>query len=258
MSKLSVCEDEVDTSCVGSEGETLGQWLERAIQEFQLVAATDPTDCSDLYDRLAQVTERIPPPRNHLDTICARYLLQCACIRLASPSAAEEIFTRVGSSPGWTSVWTALKLISAEHWPRLPAELRALAARHRCLQSLPRRVEAHLKANFTHTCRLPDIARGAGASIRVMTGAFKREHRCTIHQYVTLLRLRAAVRLLVESDLKIAAITESVGWNSQADFYRHLRRFAPVSPGAARLDKSNVSTLLNQFDEWLGSHGLSA
>ncbi len=234
----------------------LGEWLERAVQEFQFVAATAPADCCDLYDRLAQVTERIPFPKNDLDTICARYLLIGACIRLAPPS--EDVVTRVGSSQGWTSIWTALKLINAERWPRLSSELRALAERHRCLQSLPRRVEAHLKANFTRTCRLPEIARGAGASIRVMTGAFKREYRCTVHQYVSLLRLRAAIRLLVESDLKIAAIAESVGWNSQADFYRHLRRFASLSPGAVRLDKSNVPTLLNQLDEWLGSHGLTA
>lgn len=230
--------------------------MERAIQQFQLVAEVRPADCSDLYERLAGVTESIPTPRTHLDIVCGRYLLQCACLRLAAPSGGS--FACVDASLGWTSIWTALKLINAEHWPRLPSELRALAARHRRFQSLPRRVEAHLKANFTQACRLPEIARGAGASIRVMTGAFKREHRCTIHQYVSLLRLRAAVRLLIESDMKIAAISESVGWNSQADFYRHLRRFASLSPGAARLDRSGVSMLLNQLDEWLCSRGLTA
>ncbi len=91
-----------------------------------------------------------------------------------------------------------------------------------------------------------------------MTEAFKREHHCTVHQYVSLLRLRAAVRLLTESDLKIAAICESVGWNSQADFYRHLRRFSALSPGAVRLDKSSAPAVLKTLDQWLASHGLAA
>jgi AraC-like DNA-binding protein len=235
---------------------TTRPWLERAIQRFQLAAEVRPGSCSDLYDLLADVADSIPPPSTYLDTVCARYLLQCACIRLATPLGGVP--NGVEASPAWTSVWGALRLINSEHWTKVPAGLHALGERHRRLQSLPNRVQAHLKVHFPQPCRLKEIARNAGASIRVMTDAFKREHGCTIHQYVSLLRLREAVRLLIESDLKIAAICESVGWYSQADFYRHLRRFAPVSPGAARLDKSSALIVLHQLDEWLGSRGLTA
>jgi transcriptional regulator GlxA family with amidase domain len=149
-----------------------------------------------------------------------------------------------------------MKPLDAEFWPQLPAELRELTVQPRPVQPLARRVDAYLKANFTQACRLPLIARGVGSSIRVMTAAFKREHHCTIHQYLSLLRLRAAVRLLIDSDMKIAAIAETVGWNSQADLYRHLRRFASLSPGAARVDKANASLVLRRLDEWLCSRGL--
>jgi len=232
------------------------EWLAYAIQPFQLAAQVHPTNCSDLYDLLGELAGSIPAPRQHLDTICARYLLQCACIRLAAPLGEE--FSGVDASVGWTSVWAALKLINGEHWTRLPGELHALALRHRRLQALPKRVQAHLKVHFTRPCRLTDIARDAGTSVRVMTDSFKREHTCTIHQYVSLLRLRAAVRLLIDSDLKIAAICESVGWYSQADFYRHLRQFTSLSPRAARLDKSSALIVLSRLDEWLGSRGLTA
>jgi AraC-like DNA-binding protein len=234
---------------------TTRPWLERAIQRFQVAAEVRPGSCSDLYDLLAEVANSIPPPNTYLDTICARYLLQSACIRLASPPG--EPF-RVDPSSGWTSVWTALKLISAERWTRVPAELHALGDRQRRLKSLPDRVQAHLKVHFTESCRLNEIARGAGASVRVMTDAFKREHGCTIHQYVSLLRLRAAVHLLMESNMKIGAICESVGWCNHADFYRHLRQFAAVSPRAARLDKSSGPIVLRRLDEWLASRGLTA
>lgn len=154
------------------------------------------------------------------------------------------------------SIITPMKPIDAELWAQMPADLHQFEVQPRPIQSLSGRVDSYLKANFTRTCRLPQIARGVGSSIRVMTAAFKREHHCTIHQYLSLLRLRAAVRLLIDSDLKVAAIAESVGWNSQADFYRHLRRFAALSPGVARMDKAGASVLLARLDEWLCSRGL--
>lgn len=236
---------------------TTRPWLERAIQRFQIAAEVRPGSCSDLYDLLADVAGSLPPPSNHLDTICARYLLQSACIRLASPLRAASGGSE--SSPGLqTSVWTALKLISAERWTRVPAELHALGERQRRLKSLPERVSAHLKVHFTEPCGLNEIARGAGASVRMVTDAFKREHGCTIHQYLTVLRLRAAVRLLIDSDLKIAAICETVGWDSQPDFYRNFRRFAAASPAATRLDKAFALNVLRRLDDWLGVRGLTA
>jgi AraC-like DNA-binding protein len=238
-----------------STDELAGRWLDGAIQEFERVAESRPSDWADLYDQLALLTRSIPAPSTDLDLVCARCLLQAACLRLAGPL--RGAYTRVDGSPGVNSIWKALETIDGKAWPDLPGEFRALASSNRPAQSVPGRVAAHLRTNFMRACRLRDVARGAGASIRVMTSAFRREYRCTIHEYVSLLRLRAAIRLLIESDLKIAAISESVGWNSQADFYRHLRRYTPLSPGAARLDRSGISMLINQLDEWLNSHGLT-
>ncbi len=233
----------------------VGPWVQQAVRQFQL-AADHPTSCSDLYDRLADLAHGTPPPRNQMDAVCARYLMQSACIRMATRILGEA--NRQDRSADWASVWWALTLISREQWPRVAAELRALAARTRHGERRRDRVEAHLRLHFTQACRLRDVARSTGKSLRVMTGAFKRSHRCTVHQYVSLLRLRAAIRLLTESDMKIAAICASVGWNSQADFYRHLQRHTPLSPGALRSDRSSAAGLLKTLDEWLAAHGLAA
>lgn len=230
-------------------------WLEQAVQLFQVVADVRPVNCSDLYDSLADLADKTPPPRNQLDIVCARYLMQSACIGMAAGKL-EDFFSRVDASLGWASVWDALTLIGNKRWPQLADELRALAARNRTVQSLPRRVATDLRLHFAQACRLPDVARSAGASLRVMTQAFKVEYRCTVHEYVSLLRLRAAVRLLMESDLKISAICDSVGWNSQAGFYRHLRLFTTLSPTAVRVNKSCASQILKTLDEWLASHKL--
>jgi len=62
----------------------------------------------------------------------------------------------------------------------------------------------------------------------------------------------------MDSNMKIGSICESVGWCNHADFYRHLRQFAAVSPRAARLDKTSGLIVLRQLDEWLASRGLTA
>ncbi len=139
----------------------MGTWLEQVVRQFQLVVEVRPTNCSDLYDVLAEVADKVPPPHNQLDTICARYLMQSACMGMAAPLLGA-FFSGVDASLGWASVWAALKLIGNEEWPLLPGELRALAARTRKVQSLPRRVETHLRAHFTQTCRLTDVARRPG------------------------------------------------------------------------------------------------
>ncbi len=232
------------------------RWLEQPDHQCQLVDIR-PSSCSELYYVLAELADRTPAPRNQLESACARYLMQSACMGMAA-RVLGDFFSRVDVSLGWASVWAALKLIDGEQWPQLADELRALAVRSQKVQPLPQRVESYLRVHFAQACRLPDIARDVGASLRVITEAFKREFRCTVHQYLCLLRLRAAVRLLTESDMKITAICESVGWNSQADFYRHLRRFTTLRPGVIRVDKSCASMVLQTLDQWLASHGLAA
>lgn len=231
-------------------------WVERAVHEFQLIAELRPSSWSELFEILAEVADRTPAPPNQMDTVCARHLMQTACVRMAD--AMSECFDRADASADRASAWLALKVIGAAPWPCLAKELRALAARMRTIQPLPCRVERYLKLHFTEPCRLPEVARDAGASLRVMTGAFRTEHRCTIHRYVSLLRLRAAIHLLAESDLKITAICASVGWNSPADFYRHLRRYSGFRPGAVRSDKSCASVVLRTLEDWLAAHGLAA
>jgi AraC-like DNA-binding protein len=114
----------------------------------------------------------------------------------APPRRRAEHYSAQDVSLGWASVWTALRLIGTEPWPRLAAELRRLAERNEDCECLPRWVELYLRRRFPQVCHLDNVAREAGTSPRVMTKTFRREYRCTVHQFVSALRLRAAIRLL--------------------------------------------------------------
>ena len=242
--------------CPQNKGPTQ-DWLAETVQRLQLVAGTCPATCAELCYFLANLVETIPPPCMELQSICARYFLHDACLKVATTAVGAH-YSAPDVWQGWASVWTALQLISTEPWSGLAAELRRLAERNQDFTCLPRRVELYLRGRFSQVCHLDDVAREAGTSLRVMTKMFRREYRCTVHQFVSALRLRAAIRLLTESDLKISAISQSVGYGSQADLYRHLRRYMSCTPGAVRLNKSCGRNVLRTLDEWFRSHGLTA
>lgn len=231
-------------------------WLTGAIQECQRVADFRPENSAELYERLAQLAVAIPCPRNRRDEICGRHLIREACLRIigsvvgARPSDGEA-FLR------WPSLWRALTLIGTSQWDRLAPELRELARQNRGTEPLPRRVERHVRAHFASACTLIDVARDAGASTRVLTKRFRQHHNCTVHQFLSSLRLRAAVRLLEQSDLKISAICASVGYGSQVDLYRQLRRLTRLTPAAIRRDRMASRDVLRTLDQWLGSHGFT-
>lgn len=66
-------------------------------------------------------------------------------------------------------------------------------------------------------------------------------------EYVTEVRMKHAVRLLEQTDLKIAAISEFVGYKSEAAFCRRFSGYYGVSPGKARASMRN-----NEQSEPLG------
>ena len=177
-------------------------WLAGAIQECQRVADFRPANSAELYERLAQLAAATPCPRNRRATrFVAVHLIREACLRI--------IGSVVGARPSdgdaflrWPSLWTALTLIGARaQWDRLAPELRELAHQNRGTEPLPRRVERHVRAHFASACTLSKVARDAGASTRVLTRTFRQHHNCTVHQFLSSLRLRAAVRMLEQSDL---------------------------------------------------------
>ena len=233
------------------------RWLAEAVRPFQLAADFRPANCAELYEHLADLAEKTPVPVTPLDEICARHLLQEACLRTTA-SVMGDHFSTADSLLRWPSLWVALNRIGTTKWNDIAAVLRRLARENRQTDILPKRVEIHLREHFAHTCRLVDLARDTGASPRVLTKAFRHQYDCTVHQFLSMLRLRAAVRLLDESDLKISSICAAVGYGSQVDLYRQLRRYTRLTPAAVRASRAEARVILRMLDRWLGAHGLAA
>jgi AraC-like DNA-binding protein len=100
-----------------------------------------------------------------------------------------------------------------------------------------RRVEAALQVlheRFADDLRLADVASAASLTPSAFSRFFRAVVGRTFTDYLNDLRIGAAQRLLVSSDLPIAAIAARVGFNSLANFNRRFRERAGCTPRAFR------------------------
>jgi LacI family transcriptional regulator len=91
-------------------------------------------------------------------------------------------------------------------------------------------VRDHVQENILVT----DISRAAGLSRRALEIKFRRELECSIHEYVRRVRTDQIVRLLVETDLPVGKIAESLGFSDIQHFARYFRSSKEMSPLAYR------------------------
>jgi LacI family transcriptional regulator len=91
-------------------------------------------------------------------------------------------------------------------------------------------IRDHARENILVT----DIARAAGLSRRALEIKFRREIECSIHEYVRRVRTDQIVRLLVETDLTVGQIAESLGFSDIQHFARYFRAGKETSPLAYR------------------------
>jgi LacI family transcriptional regulator len=91
-------------------------------------------------------------------------------------------------------------------------------------------IRDHVRENILVT----DISRAAGLSRRALEIKFRREIECSIHEYVRRVRTDQIVRLLVETDLPVGKIAESLGFSDIQHFARYFRSSKEMSPLAYR------------------------
>ena len=87
-------------------------------------------------------------------------------------------------------------------------------------------IRAHARENVM----VAEVSRAAGLSRRALEIKFRREMGCSIRKHVCNVRTDQIVRLLVETDLPINQIAESLGFSDVQHFARYFRAGKQVSP----------------------------
>jgi AraC family transcriptional regulator len=96
------------------------------------------------------------------------------------------------------------------------------------------RVRDYIDAHLGEALTLSDIAEVACLSSYHLSRSFKLATGITLHRYVLLRRIERAKKLLLKTDIPLAEVAWSVGFDSQASFTTRFRREVGVTPGRLR------------------------
>lgn len=100
----------------------------------------------------------------------------------------------------------------------------------------------YINAHYTSALPLTEIAEHAKCCPSYLSEHFHKKMGMTIKQYVNIMRLKHAKKLLISTDLPIMSICFECGFSSLASFNRNFLEFEKVSPSAYR--KSYNSNML--------------
>ncbi len=93
---------------------------------------------------------------------------------------------------------------------------------------------SYILANFTHDIHLPDLAGRLGMSDWAFSRFFKKNTGNTFTDYVTMLRLDYACKLLAGSDMPVAEVCFEIGYVNVSNFNRVFRSHRGIQPSAYR------------------------
>jgi AraC-like DNA-binding protein/ligand-binding sensor protein len=103
-----------------------------------------------------------------------------------------------------------------------------------CHASVLRKAERFIWENYTRKISLQEIAAAAGLSAPYFSTIFKEEMGENLSSYLNRLRVEKARHMLAETDLTLAEIASSCGFEDQSWFSKIFKSFTGISPGKYR------------------------
>lgn len=99
-------------------------------------------------------------------------------------------------------------------------------------------IKFYLDVNYTEKVKLKDLARKFGIHPNYLTRMFHAKYGISPKQYLTSLRLYRACKLLTTTDLSIAIIASSLGFDDQFIFSKIFKKEYDMSPFVYRKEKN--------------------
>jgi AraC-like DNA-binding protein len=82
----------------------------------------------------------------------------------------------------------------------------------------------YINQNYTNDIRVDDIAKSAGLHPNYAIALFRKESGINITDYILMLRVYEAQRLLLTSEMKIVDIAMEVGFGTMSNFYKYFKK----------------------------------
>ena len=98
------------------------------------------------------------------------------------------------------------------------------------------RVLRHIESHFMDEIRVANVSALAAMSRSSLHAAFRRVTGCTLVEYITRVRVRAAMRLLRESDATVMQVAMDCGFSTMSRFYDAFHRISGKTPREIRAE----------------------
>ena len=131
----------------------------------------------------------------------------------------------------WTELPRSEILARFKH--EILAVLVPAAASHARLSPIVNCATHIIDERYNDPLTLERLAMAAGCSKRQLASVFRQELEMTVHDYLTRVRLRRALELILHGE-KIEAVSLLVGYRSKKNFYHHFKTHIGVTPLAYR------------------------
>lgn len=96
------------------------------------------------------------------------------------------------------------------------------------------RAKQYMEENFMHGIKVTDIARHVSLDRSYFSTVFKQETGLAPQEYLAKCRLERAAELLMQGDLAITAVADTVGYNDIVNFSRMFKKHFGVPPSKYR------------------------
>ena len=229
------------TSPVAQREDLRSQWLSETVRESQaFLSKSLHVGPNYLPGMAAAFLEQLAPPVTPVERLVQRGLLLEVAVQFGH--AAHTTFHRQHPDDEPSAERCAfLPAIAVEGWPRdlatSPAEAfrrwsrrYADAFRDTHPLSCAREAEEYLKQHFRSPVSALNISEQLSCPGAFLRRTFKQLTGKSLLEYQSELRLRAALKLLSESDLKMEAIAGEVGYRSKKDLYRVVQTHLACTP----------------------------
>ncbi len=92
----------------------------------------------------------------------------------------------------------------------------------------------HFRDHFVSTLTMPSVARVIGVSPGHLASSFRADLGMTPRQFVARVRIEITKQLLLNTEMKIDAIADAVGFNDASHLSRVFKRYVKLRPGQYR------------------------
>lgn len=97
-----------------------------------------------------------------------------------------------------------------------------------------RKVTEYIMQNFNEDISLPEIASVASMGVTAFCNFFKEQFRVTFVEYLNIVRIGHACKLLAENERKVVEIAYECGFNNLANFNRQFKKIKEMTPTCYR------------------------